>query len=86
VNGLEAALEKAKKLAGDKDVSIAGASVGRQLLKLGRIDEVSIHLVPVLFGRGTPLFGDLNSQHISLVTIEVIETAEVIHQRFRVVK
>ena len=86
VNGIEAALETAKKLAGDKDISITGANVARQFLKLGLIDEISIHLVPVLFGSGTPLFGDLDSKHISLEPVEVIETAEVIHLRFRVVK
>jgi dihydrofolate reductase len=86
VNGVEAALEKAKKLAGDKDVSMAGANIAQQFIKLGLIDEISIHLVPVLFGSGTPLFGNLDSEHISLETIEVIETAEVIHLRFRVVK
>jgi dihydrofolate reductase len=86
VNGVEAALEKAKQLAGDKDVSIAGANIGQQFLKRGLIDEIWLHVVPVLFGSGTPLFGDLDSKHVSLETIEMIETAEVIHLRFRVVK
>ena len=86
VNGVETALEVAKKLAGDGDISVSGASVPQQCLKLGLLDEVSIHLVPVLFGSGTPLFGDLGSEHIALEPIEVIETAEVIHLRFRVVK
>ena len=86
VDRVEAALEKAKKAAGDKDISIAGANVAQQFLTLGLIEEVSIHLVPVLFGSGTPLFGHLDSKHISLEIIEVIETAEVIHMRFRVVK
>jgi dihydrofolate reductase len=86
VDSIEAAFETAKQLAGDKDISIAGANVGQQFLKLGLIDEISIHLVPVLFGSGTPLFGDLDSKHISLEPIEVIETAEVIQLRFRVVK
>ena len=86
VDSIEAALEKAKQAAGDKEISITGANLAKQFLKLGLIDEVSIHLIPVLFGRGTPLFGDLNSQHILLEPVEVIETAEVIHLRFRVVK
>jgi dihydrofolate reductase len=86
VDSVEAAFETAKKLAGDKDISIAGSNIGRQFLTLGLIDEISIHLVPVLFGSGTPLFGELASQHISLEPVEVIETAEVIHLRFRVVK
>jgi dihydrofolate reductase len=86
VDGVEVALEKAKKLAGDKDIYITGANVAQQFIKLGLIDEISIHLVPVLFGSGTRLFEGLDNEHIPLETIEVIETAEVIHLRFRVVK
>jgi dihydrofolate reductase len=86
VDSVEAAFETAKKLAGVKDVYITGANVAQQFLKRGLIDEVSIHLVPVLFGSGTRLFEGLDSEHISLEIIEVIETAEVIHMRFRVVK
>jgi dihydrofolate reductase len=86
VTNVEVALETAKKLAGDKDISITGANVAQQFLKLGFIDEISIHLVPVLFGSGTRLFEHLDSEHISLEIIEVIETAEVIHMRFRAMK
>ena len=86
VNGVEAALEKAKKLAGDKDVGIQGANVAQQFIKAGFVDEISIHLVPVLFGDGIRLFEYPGSEHISLETIEVIETKEAIHTRFRVVK
>jgi dihydrofolate reductase len=86
VDSVEAALETAKKLAGDKDIYITGADVAGQFLKRGLIDEVSIHLVPVLFGSGTRLFEGLDSEHISLEMIEVIQTADAIHLRFRVVK
>jgi dihydrofolate reductase len=86
VNGVEAALETAKKLAGDKDIYITGANVAQQFIKLGLIDEISIHLVPVLFGSGTRLFEGLDGEHIPLETVEVIQTAEAIHHRFRVVK
>jgi dihydrofolate reductase len=86
-DGIETALEKAKKAAGAKDVAImGGANIAQQFIKAGFVDEISIHLVPVLFGSGTPLFGDLDSKHISLETIEVIKTKEAIHTRFRVVK
>ena len=61
-----------------------GANVAQQFLKRGLIDEVSIHLVPVLFGSGTRLFEGLDSEHISLEILEVIQTAEAIHMRFRV--
>jgi dihydrofolate reductase len=86
VDSVEAAFETAKKLAGDKDISTTGANVAQQLITRGLIDEISIHLVPVLFGSGTRLFEGLDSEHIELETIEVIETAEAIHLRFRVVK
>jgi dihydrofolate reductase len=86
VDGVEAALETAKKLAGDKDIYITGADVAQQFLKRGLVDEISIHLVPVLFGRGRRLFEHLDSEHISLEVMEAIQTAEAIHMRFRLVK
>jgi dihydrofolate reductase len=86
VNGVEAAFETAKKLAGDRDVVIMGANVAGQFLKRGLIDEIFIHLVPVLFGSGTRLFEGLEGEHISLEIIETIQTAEAIHMRFGVVK
>src|SRR5215207_5819767 len=76
VDGAEAAFETAKNLAGDKDAYITGADVARQFLKLGLIEEVSIHLVPVLFGSGTRLFEGLGNGHISLETLEVVKTKE----------
>ena len=86
VDSVEAAFETAKKLADDKDILIMGANVPQQFLKLGLIDEISIHLVPVLFGSGTRLFDGLEGEHISLEILEVIRTPEAIHMRFRVVK
>jgi RibD domain-containing protein len=55
-DGLEAAAKRAKDAAGDKDVWGLGAEVARQLLRAGLLDEVRLHLVPLLMGEGTPLF------------------------------
>jgi dihydrofolate reductase len=86
-DSIEAALEKAQKTAGDKDVAImGGANIAAQFLKLGLVDEISIHLVPVLFGSGIRLFEHLDSAHVQLETKEVIETKEAIHLRFRLIK
>jgi dihydrofolate reductase len=86
-DGIEAALEKAQKVAGDKDVAImGGGNIAAQFLKLGLVDEVSIHLVPVVFGSGIRLFEHLDSEHVQLETLEVIETKEATHLRFRVIK
>jgi dihydrofolate reductase len=86
-DGIEIALEKAQKVAGDKDVAImGGANIAAQFFKLSLVDEISIHLVPVLFGSGIRLFEHLGSEHVQLETTEVIETKEAIHLRFRVIK
>jgi dihydrofolate reductase len=86
VDSVEAALESAKRLADDRDIYITGADVAGQFLERGLIDEISIHLVPVLFSSGTRLFEHLDGEHISLEITKVIQTAEAIHMRFRVVK
>jgi len=86
VDSVEAALETAKKAAGDKDVVIQGGNIAQQFITLGLVDEIFIHLVPVLFGSGTRLIEDLDGEHVQLETAEVIETKEAIHLRFRVIK
>ncbi len=86
-DSIEAALEKAREVAGDKDVAImGGGNIAAQFLKLRLVDEISIHLVPVLFGSGIRLFEHLGSEHVQLETLEVVETKEAIHLRFRVIK
>jgi len=73
-------------LAGDKDIGIAGGNIAQQFISLGLVDEIFIHLIPVLFGAGTRLIKDLRGKHVQLETTEVIETKEAIHLRFRVIK
>jgi len=85
--GIQAALQQAQQAAGDKDIAVmGGTNIAQQFIQAGLVDEISIHLVPVLFGSGTHLIEDLGGEHISLETIEVIQTREAIHLRFRVVK
>jgi dihydrofolate reductase len=86
VDSVEAAHEEAKKAAGNKDIVVQGANTAQQLITLGLIDEISIHLVPMLFGNGIRLFEHQGSEHIPLETTDVIETKEAVHLRFRVVK
>jgi dihydrofolate reductase len=86
VDSIEAAFETAQKLAGAKDIYITGANVAQQFLKRGLIDEISLHVVPVLFGSGTRLFEGLDGKHIALEPVETVQTAEATHLRFRVVK
>ncbi len=82
------ALEAARATAGDQDVGImGGADIARQYLAEGVVDEISIHLVPVLFGSGTPLFGEgWLERHVRLEGPVVIDTDAATHLRYRVVK
>ncbi len=85
-DGIDSALKQAKEAAG-KYVSVSGgASVVQQFIKAGLLDEVQIHLVPVILGEGRRLFEQMGSEHIELETTCVIESPAVTHLRFRVVK
>jgi dihydrofolate reductase len=85
-DGIESALEQAKMAAGDKDVAVmGGAEMGQQYIGAGLVDEISIHLVPVLLGGGTRMFEHLGGEHIQLESAGVIKTPEATHLRFRVV-
>jgi dihydrofolate reductase len=86
VDSVEAAFEKAQQAAGDKAIGVQGPNTAQQFLTLGLIDEVMIHLVPVLFGSGLRLFEHPGGQPVLLEKVEVIETAEALHLRYRVVK
>ena len=86
VDNIKAAYEQAQKAAGDKNIGVAGANVAQQLITHGFVDEVLVHVVPVLFGDGVRLFEHTGSQHTSLEIIKVTETKEVLHLHYRVVK
>jgi dihydrofolate reductase len=84
-NGIEAALEQARAAAGDRDVLLAGgASVVQQYLKAGLLNELQIHVAPVLLGEGTSLFDRLRIDPVGLETTRVIASPSVTHLRFRV--
>lgn len=84
-DGIESALEQAQSVAGDKDVTVmGGASIGRQYIAAGLVDEIQIHLVPVLFGSGTRMFEDLGEGHLQLEPTEVVETPAATHLRYRI--
>ena len=87
VDGVESALRQAQAAAGDQVVCImGGANVGQQFLAAGLVDEVSVHLVPVLFGAGTRMFDQLGPDHRQLEALDAVATPTAIHTRFRVVK
>ena len=86
-DGIESALAQARAAAGDKDVAVGGgANVAQQYLKAGRLDELQIHLVPVLLGGGVRLFDHLGTEQVELDRTRLIESPAVTHLRYRVVK
>jgi dihydrofolate reductase len=83
--GIEAALELARAAAGDKNVGVwGGANILRQYLRAGLLDEMQIHLIPVLLGGGVRLFEDLDPEGIELRAISSIETPGATHLRLDV--
>jgi len=84
--GIGAALELAREAADGKDVAISGgAEVAKQYLAAGLVDEIGIHLVPVLLGAGVRLFDD-SSAGIGLEQVAVVEGPGVTHLTLRTVR
>lgn len=82
--GIEAALEQARAAAGEKDVAVGGgASIARQCLEAGLLDELTIHLVPVLLGGGVRLFEGIDPAKVELEPVRVIDSPGVTHLTFR---
>jgi dihydrofolate reductase len=79
-DGIESALAQARAAAGERDVALAGgAKLAQQYLRAGLIDELQLHLVPVLLGDGARLFEDLGEAGVELQCSEVIAAPGVTH-------
>jgi dihydrofolate reductase len=83
-DGIEAALERARAAAGDRDVMIAGgAKAIQQYLAAGLLDELYLHIVPILLGAGERLLENVGDP--TLEPVEVVASPAVTHVRYRVV-
>jgi dihydrofolate reductase len=82
-DGIASAMAQAKAAAGDRDVLVHGAYTAQRALEAGVLDELQIHQVPVLLGRGRRLFDELPS-HLELEIVRVVDTPEATHIRYRV--
>jgi dihydrofolate reductase len=84
-DGIESALEQARAGAGDRDVAIAGgARAVQQYLAAGLLDELYLHIVPVLLGGGTRLLE--NAGDPKLEPVKVVASPAVTHVKYRVVR
>ena len=81
--GIESALEQARKGAGGKDIALAGgAKACAQYLKAGLVDEMVLHIVPVLLGRGERLFDGVGDNLHGLKLVRTLATPAVVHLKF----
>ena len=81
-DGIESALDQARRAAGDKDIALAGgARICQQYLNAGLVDEMLIHQVPILLGDGERLFEGVSDLH-GLELVETVATPNVTHFRF----
>jgi dihydrofolate reductase len=82
-NGIEAALEQARRAAGGKDVSLAGgAKAAQQYLAAGLVDEMEINLVPTLLGSGERLLDGLGDNLHGLELVRTVAAPKVTHLKF----
>ena len=85
LNDVERAVHDAKQAAGDRNVLVHGAATAQRMIRAGLLDELEIHLVPVLLGAGRPLFADLGVEQRELERVRVLSgEGGVTHLRLRV--
>jgi dihydrofolate reductase len=84
-DGIEPALEQARRAAGDKDVATAaGASAVRQYLAAGLLDELYLHILPIVLGAGERLLENVG--YPTLEPVKVVASPAVTHVKYRVVR
>ena len=86
VDDVATAMTEAKRAAGDKNVLVHGAGTAQLALAAGVLDELEIHLVPVLLGQGRRLFDNLAPEQIELERTRVLEGESVTHMHYRVLR
>lgn len=84
VDGVEAAVARARELAAGRTVEVAAGDVGGQALAAGLVDEVRMDVVPVVLGSGKRFFGAVDGQHLLEDPDVVIQSSRVLHLRFQV--
>ena len=81
---LEEAVATARRAAGDRTVLVHGARLARKMLQAGLLDEIHLHVVPVLLGSGRRLFDKLKLENVELATVSAEAGTDVTHLRYRV--
>lgn len=82
--GIESAIRQAASAAGGKDIALLGASPCQQALKAGLLDEIFVHVAPILMGGGVRLFDHFGDDFVMLEQIDAFAGVNVAHLRYRV--
>ncbi len=86
-DGIESALAQARKAAAGKDVLLSGGgNITQQYLAAGLLDELELHIVPMLLGDGARLFADRRNAEVKLEQIRAVEAPGVAHVKYRVAR
>jgi dihydrofolate reductase len=85
-DGIEDAVARAKEAAGEKRVGLLGASIARQCLDAGLLDEIVVQVAPIMLGGGVRLFDPPEPQRVRLEKTGVTESGQLTDLRFRVVR
>jgi dihydrofolate reductase len=84
VGDIESCVARARAGAGDRDILLHGAATAQACLRAGLLDEMELHLIPVLLGQGRRLFEDMPPDHVELELVRVLDAPGVQHLRYRV--
>jgi len=83
-DGIESALQKARQVAGNKDIRIAGgANTIQQFLNAGLVDDFIINYSPIMLGRGVRLFDNIDKSKFNIEIVETINSRLTTHLRYR---
>jgi len=83
-DGIESALEKARKSAGNRDIRISGgANVIQQYLNAGLVDEFTIHYAPIMLGDGIRLFDKIDKSKFTVAIVEAVNSPQITHLHYK---
>lgn len=82
-DGIHSAIEQARAAAGSKNVGVSGSMIAKQCMEAGLLDEIHLHISPLLLGKGVRLFDSMDRE---LVIVDVIDAPGVTHLKYRVKK
>ncbi len=84
ITDVEECAVQAKAAAGDRDVLLHGASAAQAFLRAKLVDDIQLHVVPVLMGQGRRLFDDLPAECVDLELVRALDGPDVLHLRYSV--